>query len=104
MALKVIWTATAWKDLEAIFEYIARDSRYYATVFVQEAREASRSLARLPRRGRVVPELRDRSIRELFVMNYRMIYQVSRKEVAIIGMVHGSRDLWALWRRERRSP
>ncbi len=39
---------------------------------------------------------------ELFVMSYRLIYQVAEQSVYIIGFIHGSRDLWALWERERR--
>ncbi|OGR93054.1 MAG: hypothetical protein A2992_04805 [Elusimicrobia bacterium RIFCSPLOWO2_01_FULL_59_12] len=102
MAVKVIWTQTAWKDLDAVAEYIAKDSRYYSVLFVQQAREASRSLAYFARRGRVVPELGDRNMRELLVMNYRMVYRVAKKEVSIIALIHGSRDLLALWRREKR--
>ena len=34
MARGVIWTQTAWSDLEAVADYIAKDSRHYAAVFV----------------------------------------------------------------------
>lgn len=100
--MRITWTHTAWKDLDSIAEYIAKDSRYYSVLFVQQAREASRSLAYFARRGRVVPEFGDRNMRELFVMNYRMIYRVARSEVSIVALIHGSRDLLALWRREKR--
>ena len=100
--MRIIWTHTAWKDLDSIAEYIAKDSGYYSVLFVQQAREASRSLACFSRRGRVVPEFGDRKMRELFVMNYRMIYRVARNEVSIVALIHGSRDLLALWRREKR--
>ena len=100
--MRIIWTYTAWKDLDFIAEYIAKDSRYYSVLFVQQAREASRSLGYFVRRGRVVPEFGDKNIRELFVMNHRMIYRVARSEVSIVALIHGSRDLLALWRREKR--
>ena len=102
MAVRIVWTHAAWKDLDAIAQYIAKDSRYYAVLFVQQAREASRSLAHFARRGRVVPEFGDKNMRELFIMNYRMHYRVSRSEVAIVALIHGSRDLSALWHREKR--
>jgi plasmid stabilization system protein ParE len=38
------WTETTWKDLESIANYIAKDSKYYAAVFVIEVRKASRSI------------------------------------------------------------
>ncbi len=102
MAGRVIWTQTAWSDLEAVADYIAKDSRHYAAAFVGEVRDAARSLAHLAERGRVVPEFHDPSIRELFVRDYRLVYQVSENAVHIVGFIHGARDLWALWEREQR--
>jgi plasmid stabilization system protein ParE len=97
-----MWTASAWRDLEEVADYIAKDSPHYAAAFVREARDAARSLAFLAERGRAVPEFNDPSIRELFVSSYRLIYQVTKQSVYLIGFIHGARDLWALWERERR--
>ncbi len=102
MARKVKWTEVAWSDLEEVFNYISKDSRYYGAAFVREVREATRSLSYLAERGRVVPELGDPTIRELFVKRYRLIYQVTEQTVHIIGFIHGARDLLALWERDGR--
>ncbi|MBU1209138.1 MAG: type II toxin-antitoxin system RelE/ParE family toxin [Proteobacteria bacterium] len=102
MDREVTWTESAWRDLEEVADYIAKDSRHYAAAFVREARDAARSLAYLAERGRTVPEFNDPGIRELFVRSYRLIYQVAEQVVYIIGFIHGARDLWALWERERR--
>jgi toxin ParE1/3/4 len=40
----VKWTESATSDLEEVAEFIARDSRFYASAVVREARKASRSL------------------------------------------------------------
>ncbi len=77
MARKVIWTESAWIDLEEVADYIAKDSPHYASAFVREVRDAVRSLIDLAERGRLVPEFNDPSIRELFVRSYRLIYQVT---------------------------
>lgn len=103
MARKVTWTEVAWSDLEEAANYITKDSPHYAAAFVREARDATRSLTYLADRGRVVPEFDNPSIRELFVRNYRIIYQVTEQTVYIIGFIHGARDLWAFWEREGRS-
>jgi plasmid stabilization system protein ParE len=55
MARKIVWSFEATDDLEAIADYIAKDSSFYAASFVQEVREASRSLDELSERGRIVP-------------------------------------------------
>lgn len=102
MAQRIIWTEVAWNDLEAIAEYIARDSGYYAAAFVQEVRDAARSLARFAARGRIVPEFRDAHIRELFVRDYRLIYHVGQRTVHVLAFIHGARDLWRPWEREKR--
>ena len=96
MAWKVIWTEAAWNDLEEAADYIARDSAYYASAFVCEAQEAANSLCQMAKRGRIVPEFDDPSIRELFVRNYRLIYKITEQNVYVIAFIHGSRNLWAL--------
>ena len=39
MARKVVWTETAWRDLERSAESIAADSPVYAAAFVRRVRE-----------------------------------------------------------------
>ena len=102
MDRKVIWAEIAWSDLENAADYIAKDSANYAAAFVSEARDAARSLTNLAERGRVVPEFNNQHLRELFVRNYRMIYQLTKDKVYILGFIHGSRDLWKLWGDEKR--
>lgn len=103
MAWRVGWTEAALDDLSATAEYIARDSARYANAFAREAFAASDTLTEFANRGRVVPEFGDQSIRELLLGSHRMIYQVTTERVFIIGLVHGARDVAALWRREKRS-
>ncbi|MDI6793243.1 MAG: type II toxin-antitoxin system RelE/ParE family toxin [bacterium] len=90
MARKVKWAKAAWNDLEEVSDYIAKDSSYYAAAFVREVRDAARSLAYLAKRYRVVPEFGDPTVRELFVRRYRLIYQVTKQTVYIIGFIHGA--------------
>ena len=83
MAWRVTWTDPAWADLESAADYIAYDSPRYAATLIREARDAARSLRQFANRGRVVPEIGDSSIKELFVFRqrYRMIYRVLPNEV-----------------------
>jgi plasmid stabilization system protein ParE len=99
-----VWTEVAWSDVSAVADYIAKDSSRYAAAFVREVREAARSLAEFAQRGRVVPELRDPQVRELFVRNYRLIYRLAGRDVFIIAFIHGARQLEPLWGRERQEP
>ena len=93
MAWSVVWTIEAVSDLEAIAEYIARDSAAYAAAVVRELLDAGNSLDRLSQRGRIVPETRMVIIRELIVREYRLIYRVEKTRISILTIVHGRRDL-----------
>ena len=93
MARKVVWSNIAASDLDEVARYIARDSRHYAAAFVQEILEVSRSLAELSERGRIVPEISRSHVRELLVRDYRLLYVIEKSRVAILGLIHGKRDL-----------
>jgi toxin ParE1/3/4 len=83
--------------LDEAVAYIARDSRLAAERLLIQALEAASSLDTSSERGRVVPELEEPTVRELFVQRYRLLYQVTRDEVQILAFVHGARDLKS-WR------
>jgi toxin ParE1/3/4 len=88
-------------DLGEIADYIAKDSRRYAAAMVRRIRDGVRSLKRFPKRGAVVPELGNEAIREISVGAYRVIYRLTDR-IAILGIIHGARDLTSLWMTERR--
>jgi toxin ParE1/3/4 len=102
MARRVVWSYEAVSDLEALAEYIAKDSPFYAAAFVREVRDASRSLNLFAERGRIVPELSSAKVRELFVKAYRLIYSMESDRIVILGLIHGKRDLEKLWDNEKR--
>ena len=79
--------------LDDAVAYIARDSRPAAERLLMRALDAASSLDTLSERGRVVPELDQPSVRELFVQRYRLLYEVTPSEVHILAFIHGARDL-----------
>ena len=103
MARRVAWTEAAWRDLERIADYIAEDSPGYAAAFVRSIRDRARSLEELAARGRVVPELGQPTVRELIVGSYRLVYEISERDVYVLGLIHGARDLTAFWDEEART-
>lgn len=96
MAREIIWTDPAWEDLEAAAAYIARDSEAYAAAFVEEIKAAATSLGELAERGQIVPEIGDASIRELLVRPYRLVYQLTERQVKILAIIHGARRAWRI--------
>lgn len=88
----VSWTFEARDCLEEVIGFIASDSPEAAGRVLNVILDAAESLALMAERGRVVPELDDDSIREIFVYSYRLIFRVSSGEVQILTVIHGAMD------------
>lgn len=71
---------------------------------MKRIREAARTLSRMSERGRSVPEVDEPSIREIFVNRYRLIYEVTPEDLYVLALIHGARDLEALWKRRTGRP
>lgn len=84
----VKWSDSASRNLKEIHDYIAQDSVYYAKDVVSEIVEQSEVLDKFPQMGRVVPEMNDLAIREVFIFSYRLIYRVTDGGVEVIALVH----------------
>ncbi|MBI5039909.1 MAG: type II toxin-antitoxin system RelE/ParE family toxin [Gammaproteobacteria bacterium] len=91
MDIEVTWSPEATEDLEAIAEYIARDSEYYARAVVTEVLSVSRSTCEFPLIGRIVPEIGDEHIRERFIYSYRLVYKIESVRILIVAVIHGKR-------------
>ena len=91
--MKIEWTEPSIVDLQAIGEYIAKDAEYYASRFMDKIIDAVGKLADFPKIGRIVPEAEQENIRELLFYNYRIIYRIEKKQILILTVIHGSRNL-----------
>ena len=87
--MKLFWTETAKKDLQAIRRYIAADNPTAAARWVQDLRERARNALHAPLAGRVVPEFSREDIRELIEGNYRIVYQVFADHLVILTVFEG---------------
>jgi plasmid stabilization system protein ParE len=88
-------------DLEAIWQYISRDSPHYARRVIARLLAAVEPLTDFPEMGRKVPEAGSAELRELLVYRYRIIYRRLGERIEVLTIVHGSRDLARLLGRER---
>lgn len=89
----VIWADPAKSDLRSIHDFIASDSKYYAKKVLQDVIDRTTILDKYPRIGRKVPEIDEESIREIFAYSYRILYEIKKETVYIIGIIHGRQDL-----------
>ena len=88
----VIWTDPAIQSLKQIHDFIAIDSKYYATETIDRIISKSEQLSSFPNLGRIVPEINDNTIREIFIYSYRLMYQVKGDDIYILAIIHGKKD------------
>ena len=88
----VIWAIPAKQDLKKIYDYIARDSKYYAEKVSQDILERSEKLNEFPEIGRIVPEIGEVNIREVIVYSYRLIYEISSDKIEVLALIHCKQD------------
>jgi plasmid stabilization system protein ParE len=87
---KVRWTPQAADDLQAIYDFIARDSPHYAQLTIEGILAATDHLQRFPLLGRHVPESTRDDLRELIKPPYRIVYR-SGEVVKILTIFRTSR-------------
>jgi len=90
---RILWTEPAEENLGGIRAFIAKDSRRNANRFVRRIRDRVKQLHRFPESGSLVPEYEDLHFREIFVGDYRVIYEFDGRDILIHWVTHGARRL-----------
>lgn len=103
MPYQVLLTADAARDLEELYDYIARhDAHRKAERVLQQIEQAFHDLCESPLLGSYPRELLAlgmREYREVFFKPYRIIYRVVDAKVYVFLIVDGRRDMQALLQR-----
>lgn len=98
---QIRWTEKASSHLHAIYEYIAQDSKVYASRFTKSLIKATSKLEYLPLCGRIVPELKDGCFREVIYESYRIVYRITNNDnIEILAVLHGARELISAFRQD----
>ena len=82
----------AKEDLKQIYDYISKDSVYYANKTIEEIIEKTKYLSMFPYMGRKIPEFNNVNFRELIYKSYRIFYKVN-SNIYILKVFHHSRDI-----------
>jgi len=83
--VKVYWTQTALKAVEAIGDYIAKDSPEKAIEFTDRLLESTSRLEDFPMSGSTCTE--DPSCRQVVVAAYRVIYEATERGVEVLTVI-----------------
>ena len=90
---RIRWTLQASSDLDAIYEYVSRDSPAAASTLVVRLLASIDQLEPYPQSGRAVPEFANPVIRELVRGSYRVVYRLREREVQLLRIHHAARPL-----------
>src|SRR3990172_8335439 len=90
---EVKWTIQSIEDISNIAEYISNDSVRYAEMFVEKVFERAEILNSHSHAARMVPEIEDKTIRELILGNYRIIYKIYPSRIDVLTVHHSARPI-----------
>ena len=97
MMFAVLLTHDAARDLDEIYDYIAfHDSPQKADYVLEQIEKVFSSLSEFPERGAYPKELLAlgiREYREIFFKPYRIIYRIMGKNVYVLLIVDGRRNM-----------
>jgi plasmid stabilization system protein ParE len=91
--MKVIWTPRAQQRLRKLHDYIAQDQPLNAARWIGRVLDRGDQIGNQPRSGRVVPEYRRDTIREVFEGDYRIIYRIRNQQVDVLTVRHSAQRL-----------
>jgi toxin ParE1/3/4 len=103
MPFTVLLTHDAARDLDELYDYIARhDAPRKADYVLEQIEKTFSQLSESPERGAYPKELLAlgaREYREIFFKPYRIIYRVLDKNVYVLLIADGRRDMQSLLQR-----
>ncbi|MFH1953468.1 MAG: type II toxin-antitoxin system RelE/ParE family toxin [Pseudomonadota bacterium] len=103
MPFAVLLTDDAARDLNELYDYITvHDSPRKADYVLEQIEKTFSTLSEFPERGVYPKELLKlgiREYREIFFKPYRIIYRVMDKNVYVLLIVDGRRDMQSLLQR-----
>ena len=88
--MNIVWTETAIRHLESVWEYLAVDSLTAAESQVERILQAAEALGQFPELGR---KGRVPATRELVITDtpFLVAYRIHKREIQILAVLHGAR-------------
>jgi plasmid stabilization system protein ParE len=91
--MKIVWSPVAVDRVSEIAVYIAQDNPVAAESWIEKVFQKIDERKAFPENGRVVPEIDNKTIRELIYGNYRIIYLLEEKKISVLTVRHGKQIL-----------
>jgi toxin ParE1/3/4 len=90
----IIWSKEARQDLDTIFLWLEKESKSYATKWINEVIKKLDLIEKFPNMGKKLPEMQVKSIREISAGKYRIIYNVTKEDlIEVLAIRHSAKPL-----------
>lgn len=83
--MKILWSPTSLRHIEAIGDFISLDSPKRAQLFVQKLINSVERLKDFPLSGSVVKE--SPNLKQIIVQGYRIVYRAKDERIEIIAVL-----------------
>ena len=91
--VKIEIKESAKRELKEIYEYIQKDSLYYASKTINQIKKHIYNLKIFPYSGRKIPEINQPNFLEIIYKNFRIMYKIeSKNKISILRIFHSSRN------------
>ena len=86
--MEIIWSPLAIQKVTEYAEIIALDKPMVVEKWIKEIFDSTQRLSELPYSGKIVSEIDQKDLREVFNGNYRIIYKILPNEIHILTVRH----------------
>ena len=86
--MKVAWSYVALGNLIEANKYISSENPEAARKVVNDIYDTANKIKEFPEKGRIVPEIRRKNVREVFCFEYRVIYRIESRRIFILTVRH----------------
>ena len=86
--MKIIWSPLAMDRIAEIAAYISENNLSAAEKWIRDIFARAGQISRFPESGRHLAETSRKDIREIIWGNYRLVYRLAAREIAILTVRH----------------
>ena len=86
--MKVAWSYVALGNLIEANKYISSENPEVARKGINDISDTGNKIKEFPEKGRIVPEIRRKNVREVFYFEYRIIYRIETRRIFILTVRH----------------
>lgn len=87
MPREILWSPSAFQQLESVYKSMAESASFVAGPFVERWLDMVEEILRYPDIGKRLDEFQPEEIRERIFGGYRLVYEVDGSSIAVLAIL-----------------